>query len=71
MGTGGMISSLGAGPFDVQGYAATGRMTHADESIVRFPELVLACDRVIAEHPDLAGIVPGHGTASLEETAIC
>ncbi len=31
--------------------------------------LVLACDRAAAEHPDLAGIVIGHGTASLEETA--
>ena len=26
-------------------------------------------DRLVAEHPDLAGIVIGHGTASLEETA--
>ena len=32
-------------------------------------ELVLLCDRVVAETPDLAGIVIGHGTASLEETA--
>ena len=31
--------------------------------------LVLACDRVVADHPDVAGIVIGHGTASLEETA--
>ena len=31
--------------------------------------LVLLCDRLIAEHPDLAGIVIGHGTATLEETA--
>lgn len=31
--------------------------------------LVLACDRLVAEHADLAGIVIGHGTASLEETA--
>ena len=32
-------------------------------------ELVLICDRLVAEHPDLAGIVITHGTASLEETA--
>ena len=31
--------------------------------------LVLLCDRLEREHPDLAGIVIGHGTASLEETA--
>ena len=27
------------------------------------------CHRLVAEHPDLAGIVIGHGTATLEETA--
>ncbi|HYF08310.1 MAG TPA: asparaginase, partial [Acetobacteraceae bacterium] len=32
-------------------------------------ELVLACDRLVAEDPGLAGIVVTHGTASLEETA--
>ena len=32
-------------------------------------EIVQICDRLVAEHPDLAGIVIGHGTASLEETA--
>jgi L-asparaginase len=31
--------------------------------------LVVLCDRLVAEHPDLAGIVIGHGTATLEETA--
>ena len=31
--------------------------------------LLLECDRLVAEHPDLAGIVIGHGTASMEETA--
>jgi L-asparaginase len=39
---------------------------------IHFPEwkeLVLLCDRLAAEHADLAGIVIGHGTASLEETA--
>jgi L-asparaginase len=30
--------------------------------------LVLLCDRLIAENADLAGIVIGHGTATLEET---
>jgi L-asparaginase len=32
-------------------------------------ELVLLCDRLVSEHADLAGIVVGHGTATLEETA--
>jgi L-asparaginase len=32
-------------------------------------ELALLCHRLAAEHPDLAGIVIGHGTATLEETA--
>ena len=39
---------------------------------IAFPEwkdLVLLCDRLVADHPDLAGIVIGHGTATLEETA--
>lgn len=31
--------------------------------------LVVLCDRLVADHPDLAGIVIGHGTATLEETA--
>lgn len=31
--------------------------------------LVRTCDIVVAEHPDISGIVIGHGTASLEETA--
>ncbi len=30
---------------------------------------MLACDRLVAAHADLAGIVVLHGTASLEETA--
>ena len=96
IGTGGTISSVGAGPLDVQDYGATGVRLHADEILARFPELtlvadvipvryrniispgigfadwqalVLACDQAVADHPDLAGIVIGHGTASLEETA--
>jgi L-asparaginase len=32
-------------------------------------ELVRLCDEAVATIPDLAGIVVGHGTASLEETA--
>jgi len=39
---------------------------------VSFPTwkaLVLLLDRLVAEHPDLAGIVIAHGTATLEETA--
>ncbi len=39
---------------------------------ISFPEwksLVLLCDELVAKHPDLAGIVIGHGTATLEETA--
>lgn len=32
-------------------------------------DLVLLCERLAGEHPDLAGIVIGHGTATLEETA--
>lgn len=32
-------------------------------------DLVRLCERLAAEHPDLAGIVIGHGTATLEETA--
>jgi L-asparaginase len=31
--------------------------------------LVALCGRLVAEHPDLDGIVIGHGTATLEETA--
>ncbi len=39
---------------------------------IYFPEwreLAALCHRLAAEHPDLAGIVIGHGTATLEETA--
>ncbi len=32
-------------------------------------DLVRLCEQVAGEHPDLAGIVIGHGTATLEETA--
>jgi L-asparaginase len=39
---------------------------------VAFPEwkaVVLAAEKAVADHPDLAGIVVLHGTATLEETA--
>lgn len=32
-------------------------------------DLVSICERLVGDHPDLAGIVIGHGTATLEETA--
>jgi len=31
--------------------------------------LVLLCDQLVAQHPDLTGIVIGHGTATIEETS--
>ncbi len=39
---------------------------------ISFPEwkaVALAADKAVAQHPDLAGIVVLHGTATLEETA--
>ncbi len=39
---------------------------------IYFPEwkeLVALCEQLVLDHPDLAGIVIGHGTATLEETA--
>ena len=39
---------------------------------IAFPEwreMLALCDRLVADEPELAGIVVGHGTASLEETA--
>lgn len=48
------------------------RFKAVPSTAVAFPEwkqLVLEADRVVAEHPDLAGIVVLHGTATLEETA--
>lgn len=32
-------------------------------------ELAALCRQIVADHPDVAGIVIGHGTATLEETA--
>ena len=96
IGTGGTISSLGAGPLDILDYGATDNRMQADAIATMFPQwaefadvipvnfdnvvshniyfdawkkLDLLCDKLVAETPDLAGIVIGHGTASIEETA--
>jgi L-asparaginase len=96
IGTGGTISSIGVGPFDILDYIAQGHMLQVDELVAKFPEvetyaevipvrfkaipspnitfddwksLVLIIDETVAKHPDLAGIVITHGTATLEETA--
>ena len=96
IGTGGTISSLGAGPLDVLDYGAADNRMQANAIVAMFPEcaqvadviavafdnvvshniyfdawerLALLCERLAAETEDLAGIVIGHGTASLEETA--
>ncbi len=96
IGTGGTISSLGAGPLDLHDYGLQNNRMEADAILEKFPEvqtvanvfpvryraipstqinfsdwqaLVLLCDKLVAEHPDLAGIVIGHGTATIEETA--
>ena len=48
------------------------RFSNLPSTRVSFPEwreLLLLCDRLAAEEPGLAGIVVGHGTSSLEETA--
>jgi L-asparaginase len=48
------------------------RYRNVPSTNIAFPEwkeLVLLCDRLVAEYPGLAGIVIGHGTATLEETA--
>jgi L-asparaginase len=48
------------------------RFGAVSSTCIAFPEwqgLVLAIDRVVSEHPDVAGIVILHGTATLEETA--
>ena len=38
-------------------------------SFADWQQLVALCADLVVQHPDLAGIVIGHGTASLEETA--
>jgi L-asparaginase len=40
-----------------------------DIGFAEWRELVLLCEKLAREHDDLAGIVIGHGTATLEETA--
>ncbi len=48
------------------------RLSEVPSTRIAFPEwreLLLLCDRLAAEEPNLAGIVIGHGTSSLEETA--
>jgi L-asparaginase len=40
-----------------------------DISFGEWQELAMLCRKLANEHPDLAGIVIGHGTATLEETA--
>ena len=40
-----------------------------DIGFAEWKEIVQLCDKLALEHPDLAGIVLSHGTASLEETA--
>lgn len=96
IGTGGTISSLGAGPLDLHDYGLQNNRMEADAILTKFPDvqvaadvfpvryraipstqigfadwkaLVLLCDRLVTEYPDLAGIVIGHGTATIEETS--
>ncbi|MSP04322.1 MAG: asparaginase [Acetobacteraceae bacterium] len=96
IGTGGTISSLGAGPLDLHDYSMQNTRMEADAILKKFPDvqtvadvfpvhyraipsteinftdwkaLVLLCDKLVADHSDLAGIVIGHGTATIEETA--
>ena len=48
------------------------RYRNVPSTNIGFPEwqaLVKLCDQLVAQHPGLAGIVIGHGTATLEETA--
>jgi L-asparaginase len=48
------------------------RFRAVPSTAIDFPDwkaIVLAADQVVAQHPDLAGIVVLHGTATLEETA--
>jgi L-asparaginase len=48
------------------------RYRNIPSTAIDFPDwqaLVRRCGELVAEHPNLAGIVIGHGTATLEETA--
>ena len=55
------VAEVFAVPFTA---VASHRITFAE-----WLSLVRECDRLVAAHPDLAGIVIGHGTATMEETA--
>ena len=95
IGTGGTIASIGADPFDLLDYNASGERVDAatlvesagiqgvladimpidfrqiDSTAVNgkdWAELAETCLQIL-EKPDVAGVVIGHGTASLEETA--
>jgi L-asparaginase len=46
-----------------------GTVPSPDMAFQQWRELSVCCDRLVTEHRDLAGIVIGHGTATLEETA--
>lgn len=96
IGTGGTISSLGAGPLDIVHYGLQKKMIGAGDILAAVPEvqevaeveavpftalpspnigfaqwkaLAALCSELEASRPDLSGIVVGHGTATLEETA--
>ena len=48
------------------------RYRNIPSTAIDYPDwraLVTLCGQLVTDHPDLAGIVIGHGTASLEETA--
>jgi L-asparaginase len=48
------------------------RYRNIPSTAIDFPDwraLVKLCEQIVAEHADIAGIVIGHGTATLEETA--
>ena len=49
--------------------AATANIPSTAIDFSDWKALVMLCDELVAEHPELAGIVIGHGTATLEETA--
>jgi L-asparaginase len=49
IGTGGTISSIGAGPFDTQDYGATGIKLHVDELLARFPDLHELADIILVQ----------------------
>lgn len=67
-------SALGSGPTPTASTAEVFAVPFASVGSpkVYFPQWkqpVTLCASLVAEHADLAGIVIGHGTASLEETA--